>query len=205
MPRLPRSATGDIGVFHVYNRSGYKKTIFHDDDDRRYFLQLLEENIQKYSVEIYHYVLMPNHYHLVLRSSVGTELSDLMKRIGYRYSVMHKAKYGGYGRLWQNRFRARLIRSDSDLLTCGLYVENNPVKSGLCRRAEEYPWSSHRAYLIGDGFGFLKPSPTYLSLGDVRGRKSAYRALANRWVDDGLTDDHRLDTDLGMVYKYDVR
>ena len=40
---------------------------------------------------------MPNHYHLVLRWSVGTELSDLMKKIGYRYSVMHKAKYGGYG------------------------------------------------------------------------------------------------------------
>lgn len=151
-----------------------------DDDDFAVFVGLMTVLLRDYSLEIYHYALMPNHYHLVVHAPEPGELSLFMKRLGYRYTIAHKVKYGGYGRLWQNRFRSRTIRNDADLLTVGLYVDLNPVRAGLCRLAREWQWSSARPNLSGRLPGFLTPNPAYLALGSSgQGRAEAYCAMVD--------------------------
>lgn len=140
----------ESNTYHVMLRGINRQQIFLDQLDNQRFLEVLTEcrGISKF--HLYAYCLMGNHVHLLLR--VGEEpLEQVMKRIGTRYVVWYNNKYARAGHLFQDRYRSEAVKDDVYFLTVLRYILNNPVKGGICRKAEAYRWSSAADYYSGGG------------------------------------------------------
>lgn len=142
MARQPRNELGD-GVFHATNRGVARTTLFHDSGDYVEFSMLLCEVARRCEWELHAHCLMPNHYHVIVGASQPS-LSSGMQRLNGLFAQSFNHRYGRVGHLFQNRFGARLIESDEYLEAACTYVVANPVRSSLCERPEDWPWSSAR-------------------------------------------------------------
>ncbi|MBF8280723.1 MAG: Transposase-like protein [Candidatus Magasanikbacteria bacterium] len=151
MPRRARILIPD-GVYHVINRGNQRQPIFHSDDDYFFYRDLLFKAKNKYGIKIFHYVLMPNHIHLLIKPEGMENLSKFMQGLTIAHTRHFNAKYGKVGHAWQSRFRSILIDSESYMLQCGRYIELNPVRARIVTHPAEYRWSSfaHYASLVFD-------------------------------------------------------
>jgi len=165
MARMARFTVED-GIYHVMTRGNNKQTIFHSEGDFKTYLKFLKENKTKFNIKIYHYALMRNHVHLILKAATGKNLSDMMKRLNVFYTNYYRKKYGGVGHFFQDRFKSFIIQSGSYLLECGRYVELNPVKAGIVRFPGEYRWSSYTVYAAGQKSDLVDISPEYEGLSE---------------------------------------
>jgi putative transposase len=111
------------------------------DDDRRVYLELLKEQAQKYSLEILAYCLMTNHVHLVAIPHEEEALALAIGRTHFRYTQYINRFHRRSGHLWQGRFYSCAL-DGRHLWPALKYVELNPVRAKLCRRAWQYAWSS---------------------------------------------------------------
>jgi putative transposase len=111
------------------------------DDDRRVYLELLQEQARKYGLEVLAYCLMSNHVHLVAIPHEQESLAQAIGRTHFRYTQYINRFHRRSGHLWQGRFYSCAL--DGRHLWLALkYVELNPVRAKLCRRAWQYAWSS---------------------------------------------------------------
>lgn len=136
-------------IHHVVNRGNRRQPIFRDARDYREFRSLLCEAGRRCAVSLLAYALLPNHWHLVLRVGELGALSSYMHWLGTVHVRRHHVRYGGVGtgHLYQGRFKSFLIQQDVHLLAVLRYVEANALRAGLVPIAEEWPWSSLRAWL----------------------------------------------------------
>ena len=142
----------ESNIYHVMLRGIDRQGIFLDDEDALRFLTVISQCRELGGFRLFAYCLMGNHAHMLLQAE--REPIDLvMKRIGTRYSVWFNSKYGRAGHLFQDRYKSEAIHDDSYYLTALRYILNNPVKAGICVRAEEYPYSSAREYYAGESKG----------------------------------------------------
>jgi putative transposase len=130
--------------WHIYSRGVDREDIFLDDRDRRRFLRVLAVTIPHFRWQLHAYVLMANHYHLLVETIEPT-LSRGMKKIGGDYATWFNKRHRRVGHLFQARFKAHLIDSDEYLLTVARYVVLNPVRAHIVEDALQWPWSSARA------------------------------------------------------------
>jgi REP element-mobilizing transposase RayT len=135
-----------IGFYHIINRGVEQRKIFMDDEDNMKFLEILQESAEVYRFEIYAYVLMYNHYHLLLKTS-ALNLSLLMRQINAKYSMYFNKKYKRSGHLWQGRFKSWYVRDEAYLYTLMLYIEQNPLKAKMVKALRAYPYSSYHYFL----------------------------------------------------------
>jgi REP element-mobilizing transposase RayT len=136
-------------LYHITSRGNERKNIFLKDEDRVKFLQILEDYHDRYGIFIHSYVLMDNHYHLVLETPKGN-LLKVMHGINSSYTGYFNRRYGRSGHLFQGRYRGILVEKDAYLLSLSRYVHLNPVRAGVVRRLEQYRWSTYLGY-IGKG------------------------------------------------------
>jgi len=136
-------------LYHITSRGNERRNIFLNDGDRVKFLQILEDYHDRYGILIHSYVLMDNHYHLVLETPRGNLLM-VMHGINSSYTGHFNRRYGRSGHLFQGRYRGILVEKDTYLLSLSRYVHLNPVRSGVVRRPAQYRWSSYLGY-IGKG------------------------------------------------------
>lgn len=141
MPRTARASVGDM-CYHVLNRGNGRAEVFHKPADYAAFLQLLADANERIPMRILGYVLMPNHFHLALWPRRDGDLSRWMQWLLTAQVRRYHRHYHGSGHVWQGRFKAFPIERDEHLLTVLRYVERNPLRAGLVRRAEAWPWSS---------------------------------------------------------------
>lgn len=92
-------------VYHVYNRSNARVEVFHRDEDYRYFIKLLTEYAAEFNAKVYHWVVMPNHYHLLLELVDPEVISGCMAGLNRSYACYHHRIYHTAGFLWQGRFK----------------------------------------------------------------------------------------------------
>jgi putative transposase len=156
----PQRAFVPNGVYHVFSRGSNRQAIFAFDGDRVDFLECLRRAAQRHAISCLAYCLMPNHYHLIVRTP-GSGLSHAMKELNGRYALRFNRRYGRDAHVFKNRFRAVHIKRDAHMLWACAYVVGNPVRAGLCAAAEEWPWSSYRA-IVG-----LDPTPPFLRRDEV--------------------------------------
>lgn len=155
------------GIYHVYNRGVEKRAIFIDDYDRNIFLYYLfiylaplEQILFKYpelnlriasknlnkELSLISYCLMPNHFHLLLKSNTATAIPKLLKQLTNAYVQYFNQKYHRVGGLMQGCYKAVQIENDEQLIHIVRYIHLNPVVAEL-DTIEHYPWSSHKVFI----------------------------------------------------------
>ena len=163
-------------VYHAFSRSSGRKAIFHEPKDFAYFKELLCEYSSRFSSKIYHWVIMPNHYHLVIELDCPELISKFMAGLHRAYSHYYHKQYNSVGFLWQGRFKLQPIQKDLYLMNCGRYVERNPVRGGMTAEAFEYAHSSARFYCLGQEDGITRVSPYFNNFGkSTVMRQAAYK------------------------------
>ena len=153
MPRIARGLV-DGFTYHVLNRGNGKQEVFHKAKDYEAFLDLLKEAKTRYSVEMFAYCLMPNHFHLVLRPYHADELSKFMHWLTTSHVRRYHRHYGTTGHVWGGRYKSFIIQDGRYLLMVMRYVEGNPVMANLVNSAKDWLWSSHRGR-IGERFSII--------------------------------------------------
>ena len=133
-------------LYHITSRGNEKRDIFLDRYDRRKFLDILEDYNDRHGILIHCYVLMDNHYHLVLETPLGN-LLKVMHGINSAYTGYFNRKHDRSGHLFQGRYKGILVDKDAYLLELSRYVHLNPVKAGKADRPEAYKWSSYPGYV----------------------------------------------------------
>ncbi|OGZ09740.1 MAG: hypothetical protein A3D65_05440 [Candidatus Lloydbacteria bacterium RIFCSPHIGHO2_02_FULL_50_13] len=163
MPRLARVDVGEE-VYHVINRANGRMQIFDTADDYSLFERLLREAKELTDMRILAYVLMPNHWHLVLYPKKDGDLGVFMHRLTNAHTrhVHTRTKTIGSGHLYQGRYKSFIVDSDNYLLALIKYVERNPVRAKLVRRCEDWQWGSAFRRINGSQkqVGLLDQSPT---------------------------------------------
>lgn len=144
MSRAPRKLSS-ADVYHVVFRGSGKQIIFEDDNDRLLFLRLLNKYILELGGEVYAWILMGNHVHLVLHMDIE-DIATLMRKLGATYFRNFNNKADKSGEVTEDRFYSEPINTDEYLLTCVRYVHQNIEKAGVCAM-EDYVWSSYRGYV----------------------------------------------------------
>jgi len=132
--------------YHIIARGQRKEKIFYSDNDKKTFLRKLNETLIKYSIKLYCYCLMNNHYHLLIETQ-NANLSHAMHYFNASYSNYLKAKHSIVGSIFQGRYKSILVQRDEYFLNLSLYIHLNPVRAGIVEKAEDYKWSSIKYFI----------------------------------------------------------
>lgn len=143
MPRRSHVHTAGL-VFHVMNRAARRARIFSTEGDYAGFERALSDAADEVPMPLFSYVVMPNHWHLVVRPPVDGALSRYMQCLTRTHAQRWHRAHGtvGTGALYQGRYRPVAVQDDHHFLTVCRYVERNPVRAGLAVRARDWRWSS---------------------------------------------------------------
>jgi putative transposase len=157
--------------------------IFRDDADRERLFSLLLEHAQRSKVAVHAYVLMDNHFHLLLTPETGEGIPQMMQSVGRSYVRYFNIRHARTGTLWEGRYRCSLIETEKYLLACMAYIDLNPVRAGMVSEPVEFPWSSHR-HLIGQRSDKLvTPHALFWSLGNTPfAREAAYAQMVRAGI-----------------------
>ncbi len=143
---MPRIARIDIGnyAYHVINRANARVQIFDTNDDYVQFESILQDAVEKFSMRLLAYCIMPNHWHLVLYPKHDGDMGQFMGWLTNTHTRRwHTEKNAvGQGHLYQGRYKSFLCQEDSHFLTLVRYVERNAKKANLVKKAENWRWSS---------------------------------------------------------------
>lgn len=181
---MPRPGAPGL-THHVMARGIERRTLFFDDEDRRALLQRLDRVLGAAGVACYAWALMPNHFHLVVRSD-AVPISRLMARIQTSYALSFNRRHDRVGHVFQNRFRSRLVEDDADLVGLVRYVHLNPLAGGVVRSLgalERHRWGGHAALM---GRVVAEPFHATKAALDLFGAEQASaRAALAAWMREG--------------------
>jgi len=175
--------------YHVMSRGDEGNHIFADDGDKQYFLDCVGKGAEKYSVIIYAYCIMSNHYHLLIETPLAN-ISSFMHYVGTAFAS-YLSRKGWIGHVFSGRFKAVCAERDGSIMPLSRYVHRNPLEAGMVRELEDYSWSSYRCYLG------LAEAPRWLDIGcalnrlspDLSTARGLYRQVVlGDW--EGLPDRH---------------
>ena len=143
-------------LYHLMSRGNDGQDIFHNDEDRNLFLGTISEMSERFEIDIFAYVLMSNHYHLLVRTN-QSNLKRAMQWLGATYTRRFNNRHGKSGHLFQGRYKSILIQNDAYIMRLSCYIHRNPLRAGIVRRLIDYKWSSYPIYAYG------KKTPGWLS------------------------------------------
>ena len=187
----------DVGIYHIYQQANSRIIIFYDDEDRLRFLSLVAESAKTNSAIIYAYVLMDNHWHLLVNVK---DLTRFVKGYLMSYVRWYNRKYSKRGNLCNGPYSSSPKNSIQSIICCICYILNNPVKAGMVNNPLKYNWSSANQYFNNDSKG-----SSLLSIDDMivkihfSNMSEFYEYLLNSQTD---INDFREEKDLEMPVKY---
>ena len=170
MPQPLRIQSDEV-LYHLTTRGVDRRAIFLDDDDRRFFLRLLDRVVRLDGFVIHAYCLMTNHVHLLVETP-GANVARGMQRLLAHYAREHNARAGRHGHLFARRYLDRLVETDEHLISTARYLVRNPVEARLCDHPGDWPWSSYRAT------AGLAPRPRFLTTARVLAALDPRRPVA---------------------------
>ncbi|MEA3488946.1 MAG: transposase [Candidatus Omnitrophota bacterium] len=158
------------------NRGRRREQIFFDEKDRVLFVDILGDCTRLFNLEIHAYSLMPNHYHLLVRTPIAN-LSRAMRHLNgvYTQKINYRHKYEGS--LFKGRFKSIVIEEESYFLELLRYIHRNPLKAKIVEKIIEHKWTSHRAYMI------KKERPEWLKVNTALIKFSQHENAAKRKLD----------------------
>lgn len=188
MARLARVSVPGY-PYHVIQRGNNRQRIFASDTDRETMRDLLAENAVRFDVAIHAYVLMDNHFHLLLTPNSADSLPKMMQAVGRKYVRYFNDTHQRSGTLWEGRYKSALVQTERYLMACMVYLDLNPVRAGIVSRPQDFVWSSHAHYAGIRNDRLVTPHALVWELGNTPfDRESRYRDL----VQSGVTDEQRV-------------
>ena len=180
---------------HVIQRGNNRQPIFSCRDDYRRLHAWLAEAAAAHDSAVHAYVLMTNHFHLLVTPGSEQSLPRAMQAVGRRYVRHVNNANRRIGTLWEGRYRAAPIDSEVYFLACCRYVELNPVRAGMVAHPGDYGWSSYHGHVSGAADPLL-----YRGLGSSPDeRRGAHRALFELPGDTAFLDGLRAATNGGWA------
>jgi putative transposase len=177
MPRVAR-IIADNHPCHITQRGNNRQDVFLDDEDRTAYLSFLKALTEQHKVRVLGYCLMKNHVHLVVLPEKAALLAKAIGGTHFRYAQYFNKKYKRSGHLWQNRFYSAVLE-EMHLVSAMRYIERNPVRVGEAVIPEQYPWSSAKAHVTGNGTGDLLDMQLWQKLVDGKHWKDVLRDEAD--------------------------
>jgi putative transposase len=178
MPRLARTVFAAV-PHHITQRGNRREDVFFSDADRMAYLEWLSDYCAKYRVEVLAYCLMTNHIHVVAVPGTENALERVFRPLHTRYAQRINRLKNWKGHLWQGRFFASAL-DETYLWAAIRYVERNPVRARIVRRAENYPWSSAAAHCGLKDSAVLTRDPDWLRQIKSIGNWSSWLAEGDR-------------------------
>ena len=189
---------------HIIQRGNNRSILFAEDEDYSFYLEALQQACSQQGCLLHAYVLMTNHVHLLLTPATDTGISKTLQSIGRKYVQYFNYRYRRTGTLWEGRYKAALIDSETYLLCCYRYIELNPVRAGMVAQSHDYRWSSYGHNACGDSNSLIQPHPIYLALGATdEQRQAAYRGLFKNALTQHTLDTLRESTQKSWVFGSD--
>ncbi|MGZ5514748.1 MAG: transposase [Candidatus Aminicenantales bacterium] len=189
MARCARIISFDLPM-HVMNRGNNRQPLFTSREEKLYFLSLIHEKKAMNGIHIYHYCLMNNHIHLVVRLEPDGDLSRFLKQVFLAYYCLFRNRHDYVGHLVQGRFKGIVIDTEGYLIQCGKYIELNPVRANIVTDPGDYEFSSYRYYAEGLYDPLITPNPCFAGLAkDEAARQASYRSL---FIDNGMVNSAKL-------------
>jgi len=199
MARSPR-ITIPAYPHHIIQRGNNRGATFFADNDYRFFLECLRQAKTKCRCRIYAYVLMTNHFHLLVEPAEVGDLGRFMQSVGRRYVRYVNETYGRSGTLWEGRFKSAAVSRDEYLIACSRYIELNPVRAGLVRLPRDYRWSSYQHRALGMPDRLLDEDPWYSGLGATETeRQEKYQQWIDSQISQGEWEEIRQATQRGRL------
>jgi putative transposase len=150
----PYRIQGENCFYHITSRGDDRKKIYISEYDFKKFLEYLLKAKERFSFYLYAYVLMPNHYHLLIET-LKPNLSRIMQYLNTAYTTYYNIKRKRCGHLFQGRYKSILVDKQSYFLELSRYIHLNPVRAKLVQNPEEYKWSSYKGYISKKGDGYI--------------------------------------------------
>lgn len=193
MPRQARTVFANV-PHHITQRGNRREDVFFTDEDRETYLSWLKDYCTLHQVEILAYCLMTNHIHLVALPKAEAGLQSVLKPLHMRYAQRFNRQRGWKGHVWQGRYFSSSL--DEQYLWAAIkYVERNPVRAKMVKKAEDYAWSSATAHCTGEEDAVLTKKAYWKkqmeSIGDwsawlAEGEKEQELTLIRRNIEKGL-------------------
>ena len=148
MPRIKRLVARGY-PHHITQRGNYQRPVFEKENDYSQYLEWLRKYSLKYELEIWAYCLMTNHVHFVCVPQRDDSLALTFNTLHMRHAQFVNRRNNARGHLWQGRFYSTIL-DEKHTYAAVRYVENNPVRAGIVKQAEDYMWSSARDHIDGN-------------------------------------------------------
>jgi len=194
--------------YHIYNRGVEKRNIFLDDHDYSYFLyclklylspqQIFTDNPKGYcpkkytdDIDLLSYVLMPNHFHLLIKQHSPYAINSFMKSLCTKYSMHFNKQYKRVGSLFQGRYKAVKVDTDEQLVYLSKYIHHNPTKIGFI--PQKYPYSSCQNYLNVVQQDWIKPKGILDFFSDNNPHQSYFSFINNSPEEDPIINSLTID------------
>ena len=171
---------------HVIQRGHDGAAIVRDDDDRRQWLAALREATLAHAVDVHAWLLLDDHFHLIVTPSTAEALGLALQALGRRYVPAFNRRHGRAGTLWEGRFRAAVVDAAAWLLPCMRYVESHPARVSSPQEPGGLRWSSlphHLGHLVDP---LVRDHPRYWALGNTPFERHAAYA---RYLEQGASAD----------------
>ena len=174
------------GYYHIVNRGVEQRNVFIDDEDFKTFLKMLYTGCVLYNVQLHDYVLMNNHYHLLIETT-QENLSKFMKHINASYAIWFNRKYKRSGHLWQGRFKSWYVTDEAYLYTLIGYIENNPVKANIVQTLGAYSYSGYQSFMEKvQPLPCLRDSFVFTDFKDKTEREAFLQSTVDERILDGI-------------------
>jgi putative transposase len=191
MPRKTRIDAPDA-LHHVIGRGIARQKIFLNDADRDNFLDRLGAILSETKTSCYAWALIPNHFHLLLRTGTAP-LSSIMRRLLTGYAISYNLRHHRWGHLFQNRYKSILCEEDPYLLELVRYIHLNPMRAILVKDYQElcrYPYGGHSVIL---GRGRREWQDANYVLGLFGQKRATARRRYLQFVQEGIEQGKRPD------------
>ena len=132
-------------IYHVIKRGNNRDYIFQEREDKEDFLKCLEVANDENVFNLLGYVIMDNHYHLIIETK-EMPLNKIMQKVNNSYSKNYNKRHNRRDHVFGGRYKSILVNDDKYLLTLLRYIHANPVRAKICQNMADYGWSSDQFY-----------------------------------------------------------
>ncbi|MEZ4517080.1 MAG: transposase [Chloroflexota bacterium] len=180
---VPRPSYVPGSFYHFYNRGAHRESIFREPDNYLFVIKRIKQVAQEAQLTVIAYCLLPNHYHFLVRQDSDHRAGLLPQRVFNSYSKAYNKRYDHSGTLFESNYHVKLIAHPAHLYHLCRYIHANPVRHGLVRTVEEWPYSNYLEW-VGERDGTLI-DPAFVQ--EMFGSAEEYRTFVYEYL---LTRQH---------------